>query len=359
MSTPRLAARLVSLAGLLLAAAPASARRLPPPAPGAPAIPPPATAGWSATAVGLRGQNGTQVVYDCPARGRAGSVWGTDVYTDDSSVCTAAVHQGLITLAAGGQVVIEIRAGEPGYPGSARNGITSAGWGAWTGSFVIVGAAANPGVAPGGPTPVDWNDSAQQFAGGGGPITVDCPAGGIAGSVWGSGIYTDDSSICTAAVHAGVIGFAGGGVVDIELRPGEPGYPASTSNGVTSSSWGAWSGSFVVLGGAAATAPQLAFAGPLPIDWSENATAYRGRIGQRFDLACPGGGSPGAVWGDGVYTDDSSICTAAVHAGVISAAAGGPVTIEILAGQPGYRASAANGVTTLPYGSWTGSYRFR
>ncbi|WP_368667771.1 MULTISPECIES: LCCL domain-containing protein [Corallococcus] len=37
-----------------------------------------------------RGQNGTQIRCGCGAVG-AGAVWGTDLYTDDSSVCVAAV----------------------------------------------------------------------------------------------------------------------------------------------------------------------------------------------------------------------------------------------------------------------------
>ena len=82
-----------------------------------------------------------QVDYVCPAGGTAHSVWGTDVYTDDSSVCTAAVHAGVITLEEGGTVTIEIRPGESSYEASERNGITSGSWGSWTGSFVVIDPA--------------------------------------------------------------------------------------------------------------------------------------------------------------------------------------------------------------------------
>ena len=34
--------------------------------------------------------------YTCPKYGAKYGIWGTDVYTDDSSICTAAVHVGLI-----------------------------------------------------------------------------------------------------------------------------------------------------------------------------------------------------------------------------------------------------------------------
>ena len=80
--------------------------------------------GWGANASHLRGQNGKRFAYTCPAGGGAGTVWGSGTYTDDSSVCTAAVHAGLITLAGGGTVTIEIRPGLPSYTGSTRNGST-------------------------------------------------------------------------------------------------------------------------------------------------------------------------------------------------------------------------------------------
>jgi hypothetical protein len=58
-----------------------------------------------------------------------------------------------------------------------------------------------------------------------------------------------------------------------------------------------------------------------------------------------------------VYTDDSSVCTAGVHAGVITFKDGGPVTIEILAGQATYEGTERNGATTSAYGEWAGSFR--
>ena len=93
---------------------------------------------WSATAGQYRGQDGQQFDYDCPAGGTADTVWGTDVYTDDSSVCTAAVHAGVITLGDGGMVTIEIRPSEDSYDASEANGISAQSYGGWGGSFVIV-----------------------------------------------------------------------------------------------------------------------------------------------------------------------------------------------------------------------------
>ncbi|MCZ7677532.1 MAG: LCCL domain-containing protein [Sandaracinaceae bacterium] len=99
-----------------------------------------------------------------------------------------------------------------------------------------------------------------------------------------------------------------------------------------------------------------------PITWTTNATehdcAAGGVIGSRFAYACPASGTAGSAWGTDVYTHDSSICTAAVHAGLITLAAGGAVTIEMAPGQSAYPGSTRNGITTLSWGSWSCSYLF-
>ena len=96
-------------------------------------------ADWNTQADTYRGKNGQRYTYNIPPAGKAsGRLWGTDVYTDDSSVGTAAVHAGLISFQNGGTVTIEIRAGQSGYQGSTRNGLTSNGYGYWHGSFVFV-----------------------------------------------------------------------------------------------------------------------------------------------------------------------------------------------------------------------------
>ena len=64
------------------------------------------------------------------------------------------------------------------------------------------------------------------------------------------------------------------------------------------------------------------------------------------------------VWGVGPYTDDSSVCTAAVHAGLITAAKGGTVTFDVTTGMDAYKGSTANGVTSLDYGGWPRQFSF-
>ena len=76
-----------------------------------------------------------------------------------------------------------------------------------------------------------------------------CPAGKPAPeSVTGSDVYTDASSICAAAAHAGAIDAQRGGVVMIQILPGRDGYLGTTQNFIRSADYThAWGGSFAVL----------------------------------------------------------------------------------------------------------------
>ena len=100
---------------------------------------------WNATPAEHRGKDGETFSYDCPARGQAATIWGTETYTDDSSVCTAGVHVGLITLSEGGSVEIEIEPGLERYPASIANGVVSVDYGPWGGSFVFPDARPGSG----------------------------------------------------------------------------------------------------------------------------------------------------------------------------------------------------------------------
>jgi hypothetical protein len=78
------------------------------------------------------------------------------------------------------------------------------------------------------------------------PLTVVCPPGGESQSVWGTDVYTDDSSICVAAVHAGLITFARGGRVTVEGAGDQTSYAASDRNGVRSREYGSMPNGFRV-----------------------------------------------------------------------------------------------------------------
>jgi len=195
---------------------------------------------------------------------------------------------------------------------------------------------------------ISWSSNARSYRGRSEPITVVCPPGGRAQPVWGSDVYTDDSSVCTAAVHAGVITFATGGTIVIEMRPGRNGYPGNRRNGVASSPWEAWEASFTVSPYVEPPPPEPPRPPPPPplIGWDRTAVGLAPN-GRRFTFRCRPPAVPATVRGTDTYAWDSSICTAAVHAGVITLAAGGTVTIEMRPGTERYAGSNRNGITSI------------
>jgi hypothetical protein len=66
-----------------------------------------------------------------------GSLWGTDVYTSDSTIATVAVHAGLLQVGETGVVKVTIVVPPPNFQGTTRNGITSAPYGAFGGAYTI------------------------------------------------------------------------------------------------------------------------------------------------------------------------------------------------------------------------------
>ncbi len=86
------------------------------------------------------------------------------------------------------------------------------------------------------------------------------------------------------------------------------------------------------------------------------AQSNRGSNGQSFDCKCSPDFAMGTIWGTGTYTDDSNICTAALHAGSIARNTGGNVRYTVSAGQSSYLGTTNNGITSASYGAWEGSY---
>ncbi len=91
-------------------------------------------------------------------------------------------------------------------------------------------------------------------------------------------------------------------------------------------------------------------------DPQSGVTGYRGQNDSvlYFEVT---GSVWGSIWGTGIYTDDSTLGTAAVHAGILEPEELGVVKVTILPGQDSYESSEQNGVTSQSYGSWVGSYR--
>jgi hypothetical protein len=84
-------------------------------------------------------------------------------------------------------------------------------------------------------------------------------------------------------------------------------------------------------------------------------TGVQADIGQTLVFKVTGAppGSAG-VYGTGVYTTDSRLAIAAVHAGVLKPGQTGCVKVAILGQVAGFTASTQNGITSYAYGSYPG-----
>ncbi|WP_052754459.1 LCCL domain-containing protein [Calothrix sp. 336/3] len=203
---------------------------------------------WATNAGNLRGRLDQDFTFICPSGGAVKTVWGTDIYTDDSSICSAAVHAGLITARNGGKITMRIRPGENFYNGTNRNGVSTQGYGSWQGSFIFLTAQGTPIVTQPQVLLLGWGTSAANLRGRlDQDFTFDCSPNGSIGSVWGTDTYTDDSSICSAAVHRGIINTKNGGRVKIKILPGATSYQGTNRYGVSSQNYGSWQGSFTFL----------------------------------------------------------------------------------------------------------------
>jgi hypothetical protein len=86
-------------------------------------------------------------------------------------------------------------------------------------------------------------------------------------------------------------------------------------------------------------------------------TTYNSKIGQTFAFKVTGAVAGGSIWGTDVYTTDSMLAMAAVHAGVLKAGETGVVRVKILASPPSFAGTFRNGVRTSPYGVYGGAYQ--
>ncbi|OUR89047.1 hypothetical protein A9Q81_22590 [Gammaproteobacteria bacterium 42_54_T18] len=76
--------------------------------------------------------------FKCHSGGKLERIWGTDFYTRDSSICTAAAHVGKISVKSGGIITIRIKSGVRKHRGSLRNGIKSESYGEMSSSYTFL-----------------------------------------------------------------------------------------------------------------------------------------------------------------------------------------------------------------------------
>jgi hypothetical protein len=93
-----------------------------------------------------------------------------------------------------------------------------------------------------------------------------------------------------------------------------------------------------------------------------NLMAYQNQFGKEilFNVTGPqANGQAMSVWGTDIYTLDSNLAAAAVHAGLVQPGQSGLVRVRILTAPQQFLGSARNGVTSSPYGAFpSGAFEF-
>jgi hypothetical protein len=69
------------------------------------------------------------------------------------------------------------------------------------------------------------------------------------------------------------------------------------------------------------------------------------------------GAVDGSLWGTDVYTGDSALATAAVHAGAVKAGESAVVRMTVMSPLAQYQGSVRNGVTSHDFGRYGTAYR--
>jgi hypothetical protein len=199
----------------------------------------------------LGGKTGQKFTFVCPASGEVKWIAGTDLYNYRSSICTAAAHRGLITVPSGGRVTILMRPGNPFYNGTTRNEINSEQSGRGDYSFVFVGSNGSPVVTePIMYQLINWGTSASDLGIGqrlNQKFTYICRPNGEVKWIAGTDLYNYRSSICTAAVHSGLITINDGGKVTIEIKVGADFHNGTMRNSIRSEQGGRGDASFVFV----------------------------------------------------------------------------------------------------------------
>jgi len=176
-------------------------------------------------------------------------------------------------------------------------------------------------------------------------VTFICPSTiKSIGAVWGSDVYWHESVVCTAAVHAGLLAIGTSGQVTFKMAAGENALEGSTRNGVTSEPYQ----------NPDATYSFVSNSETAQIDWHTTLSRLPDDFSSPITLLCPANGNLdyATVIGTDVYRADSAICAAGVHAGIITLAGGGRLTVTPRPKQETLLASTRNGVSSQQWSAW-------
>nr|XP_028595914.1 cysteine-rich secretory protein LCCL domain-containing 2 isoform X1 [Podarcis muralis] len=184
-----------------------------------------------------------------------------------------------------------------------------------------------------------------------------CPAGCLNNNakVFGTFTYESSSSICRAAIHSGVLDNRGG-MVDITRKGRADFFVKSSRNGIQSSSKFKPSNSFIVSKVTVQTLDCYTTVAEL-CQFKKPATHCPRSYCPAYCKDEPSYWAP--VYGTNIYADNSSICKAAVHAGVIGDNAGGYVDVMPVEKKKSYSGSSKNGIQSASLKTQTEGNAFR
>jgi hypothetical protein len=246
----------------------------------------------------------------------SGGLWGTGIYTDDSSISAAAYHSGVLPKGARATVRLRILGGLSSYTASDQNGVSSSSYGAWPGAFEVIGLA---------PTISRHPVSAVRMVGGTVEFRVEASGTGKLSYQWkhnGSPISGATSSTLSVFVKSAA-------------QAGSYAAAVTDDNATTLSQ-------HAILGvvGYRVAHPQV-------VDYDNLADLQPGDFRH---IIVPGHIEGGwKAWGNGFYSTDTDLGLAAVHAGLINAGQTQVVTVVRMPRQPGFLSETNHGVTSLEY----------
>lgn len=191
-------------------------------------------------------------------------------------------------------------------------------------------------------------------------VECTCAKDASTSPIWGNMIFTTDSAICGAAVFAGALAPGAGGKVKMMTTKGCKMYKGGKKHGIAASAWASFPTSFYFpgfgSGKCAKKKSDVTQLGKCPDSFSGIKDV---KVGGKYECMCwpEEIKKKASVWGDKIYTSDSSICRAAKHAGVVDKE-GKRVTVAAVAGCEKYKGKKRHGVKSSGWGSFKLSFFF-
>ncbi|XP_071985090.1 cysteine-rich secretory protein LCCL domain-containing 2-like [Engystomops pustulosus] len=254
------------------------------------------------------------------------SLWGTNIYTENTPVCLAAIHAGIISNG-GGYIMVQKMPSQENYTGSIRNGLTSLNYGISNTSFTFP------------------NSSIMSTA----TVTIASTISTTT-SITPSTTTSDTKPISTTVTTPTITKSTVPTTTAVTPSTATPSTSLSTTTFLMSST----------LTQAITTNSPATTIFAINIGLISCHTYLDMLQGDPLLILCPANCiSSYIVWGTDIYSSDSDLCPSAIHAGVMTSK-GGYVTVKREPLQLQYVGSYRNGIQTSSCSSTfvLESYRF-